>query len=88
MIMTNRLSKFDSLREMIDYAADNKNTGDSNTDDMSFTGGTRDLAHAVDVARVGWDAVRPDVDKMTVALSGTRVALSTWAGSLRVAPTT
>jgi hypothetical protein len=62
--MTNRLSKFDSLREMIDYAADNKNTGDSNTDDMSFTGGTRDLAHAVDVARVGWDAVRPDVDKM------------------------
>lgn len=62
--MKNVLSKFDSLREMIDYAADNADAGSSDTESPHFTGGTKSLADAVGVARTGWDAVRPDVDKM------------------------
>lgn len=62
--MKNTLSKFDSLRELIDYAADNTDTRTSDDRDPYFAGGTDSLAHAVNMARNGWDAVRPDVDKM------------------------
>ena len=62
-------SKFDSLREFIDYASDNKDRGDSDTDDTYFTGGTSSLDEAVNMARQGWDAVRPTVDKMLTEIS-------------------
>ena len=68
--MSNVTSKFDSLREFIDYAEGNPldNRGSSDNDDSHFTGGTRSLAEALGMARNGWDAVRPEVDKMLATI--------------------
>jgi hypothetical protein len=68
--MSNVISKFDSLREFIDYADGNPtdNRSSSETDDTQFTGGTHSLREAVGMARNGWDAVRPDVDKMLATI--------------------
>jgi len=61
---TNVVDSFTSLREFIDYASVNAAPRSSDTDDTEFTGGTKSLAEAVNMARQGWDAVRPDVDRM------------------------
>ncbi len=61
---TNVVDSFNSLREFIDYASVNDAPRSSDTDDTEFTGGTKSLAEAVNMARQGWDAVRPDVDRM------------------------
>lgn len=68
--MNNVTSKFNSLREFIDYAEANPvdNRGSSDKESSEFAGGTASLAEAVGMARNGWDAVRPDVDKMLATI--------------------
>lgn len=61
------MDRFDSLWEMLDYANDNTNKGQSEQGDESFSE-TKDWADAYRLGKDGWQASRPKVDAMLEAL--------------------
>jgi hypothetical protein len=60
-----RLESWDSFGEFMDYVESNPNPKSSDTGTRDeWAGGTKNLQEAVDMGRVGYRAVRPEVDRM------------------------
>jgi hypothetical protein len=63
-----RIEEYGSLAEILDYAFANPSPKSSESGSSQFTGGTRNLAEAVQLGHKGYDEIRPEVERMFTEL--------------------